>query len=167
ALIAVLMTLIAAGSGVTGAGQRSSLSKGEPESREGSIAQLHKLPGQVISEGKNDLPVGMLNLKRYRLEELDVPPSLDVRVAGRDKIITQAWRLTIVGGPFPVRDMPAIIWLDGNKLGVGVESPDLTQISVIVTDRALLQDRGKITVSYSEDRSDEIELPERLALPRR
>ena len=166
ASVVVLLALVATATGVSGTKQRS-LPQGEPVPGEAGIAQLHKLPGRVLVEGKNDRPVGTLRLRRYRLEELELPHELEVNTAAGKRLVKQAWRLIIVGGPFTVRNMPAIISLNGVKLGVGVESSNLMELSVIIFDRALLQDRGKIVVSYSEDSDDQTELPERLALPAR
>ena len=60
--------------------------------------------------------------------------------------------------------MPAMIWIDDALAGFGVESVDLTQVSVIVFDKALLHDGGTIAVSYGTHDRKRSELPEKLKL---
>lgn len=129
-----------------------------------AMAQLHKAPGKLLTRGKNDEPVGEMGLKTYTLEEITLAQPLRIELNGLKTNVTSGWRLTLIGGPFPVRAMPAMIWADKQLLGYGVESPDLNRISVVTFDRSLLKEGAVIALSYGENDPSRTELPERLAL---
>jgi len=127
------------------------------------MSQLIKMQGKLISQGRNTRPVGALKLVNYRLEELTLPQSVTVEINGKSAEVNKAWRLTITGGPFPVRDLPPVIWIDDVPLGTGVENERLTEISVITFDRSLLREGGAISLSYGESKETRAELPEKLS----
>ena len=127
-----------------------------------SVLDLYRLPGTVIAAGSNTRPVGRYQLKSYRVEELPVNPPLTVDARGRTQNVSRAWRVTLTGVQFAVRDMAALIWLDGTMLGMGQESEDLSAVSTIVYDRALLREGGVLGLSYQDDASDRVQLPEPL-----
>jgi len=129
-----------------------------------AVSQLNRMPGQVVSRGTNDQPTGELNLKSYVLEELRLTQPLEVEIRGERTQIDRGWRLSITGGPFTVRAMPAIVWVADKAVGIGIESPDLKRISVIIFDRELLRDGAPIALSYGEHDPQRTELPERLIL---
>ena len=129
-----------------------------------AIAQMHKLAGRVLAQGKNDQPAGELKLRTYLVEEVTTARPLQVEISGLKTEVSRGWRVTITGGPFVVRAMPAMIWIDNVLLGFGVESADLQKISVITFDRSLLRDGAAISLSYGENDPARTELPERLAL---
>ena len=130
-----------------------------------AISQMHKSAGRVLAQGKNDQPAGELKLRSYLVEEVSLARPLQVEISGLKTDVSRGWRLTISGGPFVVRAMPAMVWLDNVLLGYGVESADLQKISVITFERSLLRDGAAIAVSYGENDPARTELPERLALP--
>ena len=130
-----------------------------------AISQMHKLGGRVLAQGKNDQPAGELKLRSYLVEEVSLARPLQVEISGLKTEVSRGWRLTISGGPFVVRAMPAMVWIDNIFLGYGVESTDLQRISVITFERSLLRDGAAIAVSYGENDPARTELPERLALP--
>lgn len=130
-----------------------------------AIAQMHKLAGRVLAQGKNVQPAGELKLRSYLIEEITLARPLQVEIGTLKTEVSRGWRLTITGGPFVVRAMPAMVWIDNVLLGYGVESTDLQKISVITFDRALLRDGAAIALSYGENDPARTELPERLALP--
>ena len=130
-----------------------------------AIAQMHKLAGRVLAKGKNDQPAGELKLRSYMVEEVSLARPMQVEISGLKTEVSRGWRLTITGGPFVVRAMPAMVWIDNVLLGYGVESTDLQKISVITFERSLLRDGAAISISYGEDDPARTELPERLALP--
>lgn len=129
-----------------------------------SRAELMKLSGKLIGEGSNTHPIGPLKLVSYRVEELSLPRAMKVELRGRKVEVDKAWRVTLTGGPFPVRSSPAVIWIDDEILGYGAENEELTEISVITFDLSLLRDGGAISLSYGESKEDRMELPEKLRL---
>lgn len=129
-----------------------------------AIAQMHKAPGKLLAQGKNDQPAGELKLRSYVIEEITLARSLQIEIGGIKTEVSRGWRVTITGGPFVVRAMPAMVWVDNVLLGFGVESADLQKISVITFDRSLLRDGAAIALSYGENDPARTELPERLAL---
>lgn len=110
---------------------------------------LLKSPGKMIASGTNNKPVGALKLKTYQLEEITLPEAWDVKVEGQNRLVTKAWRLTIVGGPFPVRDMPAFVWIDNKFLAYG----DSTEkgLVAIVYDSSVFTNGAEIAISYGEN----------------
>ena len=129
-----------------------------------AMAELHRVPGRVLARGVNEQPTGDLHLKTYILEEVQAARPLQVEINSQKREITRAWRLTISGGPFEIRAMPAMVWLDNKFVGIGVESVDLMRISVIIFDGALLREGASISVSHGEDDPQRTELRERLTL---
>src|SRR5262245_61996015 len=73
------------------------------------VRELLTLPGKLVSEAKSARPTNELKLTGYRVEELRLPRSLTVELHGQQAVVDRAWRITVNGGPFPVRAMPAVI----------------------------------------------------------
>src|SRR4029079_808501 len=71
------------------------------------MKKLMSLPGKVVSEAKVARPAGALTLTGYRVEELQLPNTETVQLHGQQTVVDKAWRVTVHGGPFPVRAMPA------------------------------------------------------------
>lgn len=134
--------------------------------RDTLMADLMKTQGKLLSEGRNAQPVGPLKLTRYRVEELSLPQSIKVELGGRTVQIDKAWRVTVIGGPFQVRALPPVVWIDDVPLGYGAENDQLSEISVITFDRSLLRDGAAIALSYGENKDARVELPEKLSLIR-
>jgi hypothetical protein len=130
-----------------------------------AIAQMHKLAGRVLAQGKNEQPAGDLKLRTYLVEEVNLARPLQVEISGLKTEVSRGWRVTITGGPFVVRAMPAMVWIDNVLLGYGVESPDLQRISVITFERSLLRDGASIALSYGEGRSISYRTSRTTALP--
>jgi len=128
------------------------------------MAKLIKMKGRVISEGRNTQAVSQLKLVSYRLEELSLPQTVTLDINQRSVEVNKAWRLTVTGGPFPVRALPPVIWIDDVPLGSGVENDRLTEISVITFDRSLLREGGVIALSYGENKETRAALPETLSV---
>jgi hypothetical protein len=135
-----------------------------PQATDRLMAELIKMQGRVVSEGRNTQPVGALKLINYRLEELSLPQNVTVEINQKSVAVNKAWRLTLTGGPFPVRALPPVIWVDDVPLGSGVENERLTEISVITFDRSLLREGGAISLSYGENKEARTELPDKLTL---
>lgn len=129
-----------------------------------SMADLIKMEGRLLGEGHNTKPVGPLKLTSYRVEELSLPQAATVELRGKAVKVDKAWRVTVSGGPFQVRALPPVIWIDDVPLGYGVENERLSEISVITFDRSLLREGGAIALSYGESKEARTELPEKLSL---
>lgn len=130
------------------------------------VRELLKLPGKVVSEARSARPSGGLKLTGYRVEELQLPRSLTVEIQGRQTVVDKAWRVTVYGGPFPVRAMPAVIWIDDQIAGNGIENPTLSQITAITFDSSLIHEGGVVSLSYGEDKESRVPLSQRLQLKR-
>lgn len=136
------------------------------ETQEPKMSELLKMPGKVIAESDAPAATGRLKVKNYRVEELTLPAPVSVEVEGKRVEVARAFRVTITGGPFPVRAMPPVIWLDDAAVGYGVESEDLDAITVVTFDASLLRDGATFYLSYGdkENKEDRTALPERLKL---
>ena len=134
--------------------------------QEVTLTEILKLEGRVIGEGTNTKAVGRHKLKSYRVEEVTLPRMQEVKIKGETRSVGKAFRLTIKGESFPVRAMPAVIWLDDTAIGYGIESEDLTEITVITYDEAVLVEGATIYLSYGDkkNKEDRAPLPEKLKL---
>lgn len=134
--------------------------------QEVTVTDILKLEGRVIGEGTNTKATGQHKLKSYRVEEVTLPRMKEVKIKDETRSVGKAFRLTIKGESFPVRAMPAVIWLDDTAIGYGVESEDLTEITVITYDEAALTEGATIYLSYGDkkNKEDRTPLPEKLKL---
>jgi len=129
-----------------------------------SLYQIHKLPGRLLSQGTNNRSIGSLALLTYQLEEIQLPTPLRTKIQGQMQEVSTAWRITVTGGPFTVRDAPAVISIDGVPIGIGAESPDLRRLTVVTFNRAALRDGGTISVGYGIGDPEAVELPDKLIM---
>jgi hypothetical protein len=136
------------------------------QSREPEMTELLKMPGKVVAESNATRTAGRLKVRNYRVEELTLPAPVEVEVGGRRVETSRAFRVTVTGGPFPVRAMPAVVWIDDVAVGYGVESEDLDAITAVTFDESLLREGATLYVSYGdkENKSDRTALPEKLTL---
>ena len=134
--------------------------------QEVTVTDILKLQGRVLGEGKNNRAVGQHKVASYRVEEVTLPRMQDVKIKGETRSVGKAYRLTIKGGPFPVRAMPPVIWLDETAIGYGIENEELTEITVITYDESALADGATIYLSYGDkkNKEDRTALPEKLKL---
>jgi hypothetical protein len=134
--------------------------------QEVTVTDILKLQGRVLGEGTNAKATGKHKLKSYRVEEVTLPRMKEVKIKGETRSVGKAFRLTIKGEAFPVRAMPAVIWLDDTAIGYGIESEDLTEITVITYDEAALTEGATIYLSYGDkkNKEDRAPLPEKLKL---
>ena len=130
------------------------------------LRELLRLPGRLLSEAKADRPGSDLKLTGYRIEELQLPRSLNVELRGQQAAVDKAWRVTVQGGPFPVRALPAVIWIDDEIVGNGIENESLSQITAITFDNSLIRQGGVVSISYGEDTADRRRLSQGLQLRR-
>lgn len=131
-----------------------------------TVTELLKLPGREVGRGRNTAPRGHMKLRSYRVEEVVLPRITNVEVRGQRLAVTKAFRLTITGEQFPVRALPPVVWVDDVAVGYGVESEDLTEITVVTYDESLLREGATLYLSYGdkENKEDRAALPERLKL---
>lgn len=128
--------------------------------------EMLRLPGKLLSETNTARPTGDLRLTGYRVEELQLPRNLTVELRGQQVEVDRAWRVTVNGGPFPVRALPAVIWIDDQIVGNGIENESLSQITAITFDSSLIRDGGVVSISYGEDKDARVRIPQRLQLKR-
>ena len=130
------------------------------------LKELLSLPGRLLSEAKAERPSSDLKLTGYRIEELQLPRSLNVEVRGQRVAVDRAWRITVQGGPFPVRALPAVVWIDDQIAGNGVENESLSQITAITFDGSLIRPGSVVSISYGEDKEDRRRLSQGIQLRR-
>ena len=130
------------------------------------MRELLKLQGRTISKAKSARPTGDLKLTGYRVEEVRLPQSLAVEVQGRQEVVDRAWRVTVQGGPFPVRAMPAVIWIDDQIVGNAIENETLSQVTAITFDGSLIREGGVISISYGDDKDTRVRFSQQLQLKR-
>jgi hypothetical protein len=158
AITLVVLSLLFAGASVAVA-QRN------PD-KELPLKQILSLPGKVVSEAKSARPTNELKLTGYRVEELQLPRNLTVQLHDQQVVVDKAWKVTVNGGPFPVRAMPAVIWIDDQIVGIGIENETLSQITAITFDSSLIREGGVVSVSYGEDKDARVRISQRLQLKR-
>lgn len=152
---------------VCAASQTPAFAQNRPSSdQEMTMADLLQLPGTVIGEGRNSKPVGPHKAATFRVEHLVLPRPVAAEVGGKRTETAEAFRLSILGGPFPVRALPPVVWIDDVAIGYGVENEELTAITVVTFDRSLLREGASIYLSYGnkEKKEERTELPEKLTL---
>ena len=131
-----------------------------------TVTDILKLPGRVLGEGRNTRATGQHKVKTYRVEEVTLPRMTEVKIKGETRSVGRAFRLTLTGGPFPVRAMPPVIWVDDTAVGYGVENEELTEITAVTYDDSLLAEGATLYLSYGDknNKEDRTALPEKLSL---
>ena len=130
------------------------------------LRELLNIPGKLVSEAQSARATNELNLTGYRIEEIKLPHQLNVELRGQQVAVDKAWRITVQGGPFPVRALPAVIWIDDEIAGNGIENETLSQITAITFDSSLVREGGVVSLSYGEDKQTRVRIPQRLRLTR-
>ena len=136
------------------------------QSREPEMTELLRMPGKVIAESDAPRAVGKFKVRNYRVEELTLPSAVEVEVGGKRVETARAFRVTVTGGPFPVRALPPVIWLDDVAVGFGVESEDLDAITAVTFDASLIREGATVYLSYGdkENKKERTALPEQVRL---
>jgi len=147
-------------SGLSVFSQRNS----NPANKELPLKQLLQLPGKIVGEAMSARPNGDLRLTGYRVEEVSLPKTLNVEIRGQQVSVDRAWRITVQGGPFPVRALPAVVWIDDEVVGNGIENETLSQITAITFDSSLLREGGVVSISYGEDKESRRKVQQALHL---
>ncbi len=131
-----------------------------------TVTDILKLPGRVLGEGRNTKAVGPHKVKSFRVEEVILPAMKEVKIKGETRSVGKAFRVTVKGGPFPVRAMPPVVWIDDTAVGYGIENEELTEITVITYDESVLVEGATLYLSYGDkkNKEDRTALPEKLTL---
>ena len=135
-----------------------------PTNKELPLREIIKLPGKLLAETKTTGTTGNLKLTGYRVEEVTLSQSVSTQVRGQQVNANKAWRVTVTGGPFPVRAMPAVIWIDDQIVGYGIENETLSQITAVTFDDSLIHDGGVVSLSYGEDKAGRTRIAQKLQL---
>lgn len=135
-----------------------------PTNKELPLREIIKLPGKLLAETKTTGPTGNLKLTGYRVEEVPLSQTVSTQIRGQQVNANKAWRVTITGGPFPVRDMPAVIWIDDQIVGYGIENETLSQITAVTFDDSLIHDGAVVSLSYGEDKAGRTRISQKLQL---
>ena len=130
------------------------------------VKELLSIPGKLVSEAKSTRPTTELKLTGYRVEEIHLPRQMNVELHGQRVVVDKAWRVTIQGGPFAVRAMPAVIWIDDQIAGYGIENETLSQITAITFDSSLIREGAVVSLSYGEEKERRVRISQRLRLAR-
>jgi hypothetical protein len=157
--IAIVALSLLLTSGLSALSQRNSAAN-----KELPLKQLLQLPGKLVSEAKSARPNGDLRLTGYRVEEVSLPQNVNVEIRGQQVSVDKAWRVSVQGGPFPVRALPAVIWIDDQIVGNGIENETLSQVTAITFDSSLIREGGVVSVSYGEDKETRRKFPQALQL---
>ena len=159
AIVVVVLSLLVTSSSFTVAQRNSNaVNKDVP------LHEIIKLPGKLLAETKTTAVGGNLRITGYRVEEVALPRSVTAEVRGQQVAVDRAWRVTVNGGPFPVRAMPAVIWVDDQIIGYGIENESLSQITAITFDRSLITEGGVVSLSYGENKEGRTRLSQQLQL---
>lgn len=134
------------------------------QEQEISVKDLLKWPGRVIAEGDNLKPAGKYRVKTYRIEEVPLPHPTMAVIRERQEKVTRAFRVTIIGGPFPISDAPAVVWIDNETVGFGIESEDLDKITAVTFDPSLMREEATLYLSYGwkDSTANRAEVPEKI-----
>jgi hypothetical protein len=62
--------------------------------------------------------------------------------------------------------MPAVIWIDDQIVGHGIENETLSQVTAVTFDPSLIREGGVVSISYGEDKSDRVRFSQQLQLKR-
>jgi hypothetical protein len=163
ALVVAGFLLLIIGSASVASAQNNAATQNEQEL---SVSDLLKLPGKTLGESVSARATGKYKVANFRVEEVALPRTIEVEVRGQKIQSSSAFRISVTGGPFPVRALPPVIWIDDTAVGYGVENEDLDAITVITYDSSLLREGATIYLSYGdkEDKKDRSALPEKLKL---
>jgi hypothetical protein len=157
AMIAIVALPLLLATGLSAYSQRS---------KELPLRELMQMSGKLIGEAKSARPNGDLRLTGYRVEELSLPQNLNVEIRGQQVAVDKAWRVTVQGGPFPVRALPAVVWIDDQIVGNGIENETLSQITAITFDSSMIREGGIVSISYGEDKDTRRKFSQALHLKR-
>jgi hypothetical protein len=83
-----------------------------------------------------------------QVESVALAAPTTVEVNGVSREVSSVYRVTISAGPYVMRDMPAIISVDGSPIGIGAESVDLGSLVLFTYDDAVVSNGATVALSY-------------------
>lgn len=98
---------------------------------------LHSRAGRVVARGH-----------QFRIEKVALTSPVTVTVRGASITTDVVYRIAITAGPYPMRDMPAVVSIDNRPLAVGMESADLASLMAFTFDSSILTQGASLEVSY-------------------
>jgi hypothetical protein len=114
-----------------------------------SIADMKKMPGEIVAEARLDAPESPLRMTGYRVEKLRLSEPVSVPIEGRRVETQDAWRVTVAfARPLTVRDQAFSLVIDGQWCGFLNEAPDLRSADAICFNAALIRDGAALGVTY-------------------
>ena len=112
-------------------------------------AELYTLPqGKVIAEGRNPNFSKYVPVERYTVEELKLAEPIEAEIGGKKTEVYKVYRITVFGGPFPIRAMSLLLQIDDKTTLTGVEGRNLDKVTFILYDGSLLREGATLTVGY-------------------
>jgi hypothetical protein len=161
--VAICLLLLMSGVLQVVRAQESTTSSQDTQVRRKS--ELHtRADGKLIAEGKNTNVSQRDPVVRYTVEELKLKEPIEAEIRGKKTEVYQAYRITLFGGPFDVRDIPVFLAIDDKITLIGQEAPKLDKVTFILYDGSLLRDGATLYVSGIE-LSDKLKLHEPLSTP--
>ncbi len=100
-------------------------------------SSLHTKPGVVVAHGHD-----------FVVERVALAHPTTYSLHGRTSVAHSFYRVTITAGPYQVRDMPAIVSVNGHPLSMGMESPDLSSLMAFTFDHIVVTNGATMAVSY-------------------
>lgn len=100
-------------------------------------ASLHTKPGVVVARGHD-----------FVVERVSLAHPTTYSLHGQTHVAHSFYRVTISAGPYQVRDMPAVLSINGHPLCLGMESPDLSSLLGFTFDHVVLTNGATLAVSY-------------------
>jgi hypothetical protein len=114
-----------------------------------SIADMKKMPGEVVAEARLAAPESSLRITGYRVEKLQLSEPVTVPIEGRRVQTQEAWRVTVdFGRPLTVRDQAFSLVVDGRWCAFLNEAPDLRSADGICFNAALIRNGAALGVTY-------------------
>ena len=124
--------------------------------------ELHtRAKGKVIAEGRNTKASEQVPVEWYTVEELKLDEPIEAEIGGKKTEVYQAYRITVVGGPFQIRAMALLLAIDDKTTLVGILAGKPDKATFILYDGSLLREGATFTVGYGVGN---IELTDKLRL---
>jgi hypothetical protein len=127
------------------------------------IVDLYSLIGDLVAEAVFAEPATRYEVRSYKIEELSLPHPMAFSIDGETADVSRAWRITVTGGPFPVRAQGYYIWVDDTSLPAKEAAEGL--IGFIIQ-ASTLREGAKIGVSYGDSIAFRQQFPGGLDLQR-
>lgn len=115
-----------------------------------TVAALQRQAGGVVVATGKVEATAALPVTDYRVERLDLRRAVRAVVDGKTRQVRRVWRVVVTGGPFAPRALPAVLSIGGKPVAVGLESPDLGELSFVLPASVPLRTGAALALSYGE-----------------